>query len=199
MARGMCQFDVTTISERKPCAFGPAPGLDRIAERVERAVEVDAAAHHAGEFRIEASDFPDRGGAVDAADQQPLAAPGRQQLDRVGDARGAAGQRHDAVGIAVERDLLGRHREPTNQKQSRPRERQRTRADRDRIAGPGAAPQQRSAAGAPPRPSRRRRRSSSVLVPTIGIVHPPANHTPKSGGRGGVPAQPANEWFRACG
>ena len=50
--------------------------------------------------RIEARDLVGCGRAVDAADQQALAAAGRQQLDRVGDARGAAGEHDDAVGIA---------------------------------------------------------------------------------------------------
>ncbi len=50
-----------------------------------------------------------RGRAVHAADQQALAAPGGEQLDRIRDARGAAGEHHDAVGIAVERDLRRRH------------------------------------------------------------------------------------------
>src|SRR3954468_24014517 len=44
-----------------------------------------------------------------AADQQALAVAGGQELDGVGDARGAAGQHHDAVGVLVQRHLFGRH------------------------------------------------------------------------------------------
>ena len=44
-----------------------------------------------------------------AADQQALAAPGGEQLDRIRDARCTAGEDHDAVRVAVERDLGVRH------------------------------------------------------------------------------------------
>ncbi len=39
-----------------------------------------------------------------------LPRPEDKQLERVADARGAAGQDHDAVGVAVERDLLLRQK-----------------------------------------------------------------------------------------
>ena len=109
MARGMCQFEVTMISELKLCSMRPAPGLDGVAEGVERgAVEIDAAGEIFGIERRQPRDLAGAGGAVDAGDQQALAALGRQQLDGVGNARGGAGQHHDAVGLAVELHLLGR-------------------------------------------------------------------------------------------
>ena len=87
----------------------PALGLERIAESVERrAVEIDAAGEIFGIKRRQPCDLLGAGGAMHAGDQQPLAALGRQQFDGVGNARGGAGQRHDAVGLAVERDFLGR-------------------------------------------------------------------------------------------
>ena len=79
----------------------------------------------AREFRIEARDLVGCGRAIGAADEQALAAAGRQQLDRVADARGAAGERDDAVGIAVERRPRrpGRrqmnHRKPSHHQQHR--------------------------------------------------------------------------------
>ena len=90
-------------------AFGPALDLDRVAAGVAGAIDIDATVHIAGEFRVETGYFGDRGRPVQAADEQALAAPGRQEFERVGDARSAAGQRHDAVGIAMERNFGGRH------------------------------------------------------------------------------------------
>ena len=88
----------------------PALGLDGVAEGVERgAVEIDAAGEKFGIERGQPGDFARAGGAVHAADQQPLAALGRQQLDGVGNARGGPGQHHDAVGIAVELHFLARN------------------------------------------------------------------------------------------
>src|SRR5262249_42830386 len=46
---------------------------------------------------------------MDAADEKAFAAPGRQQLDRVGDARGPSGEHHDAVGGTMNRYFLGRY------------------------------------------------------------------------------------------
>ena len=51
-----------------------------------------------------------RGGpGIDAANEQPLASTGGEQFERIGDARGAAGEHDDAVGIAVEHDLFVGH------------------------------------------------------------------------------------------
>ncbi len=61
---------------------------------------------------MQAWDLGGIGRAVGAADQKALAALGRQQLDRVDHAGGAAGQCNDAVGIAIKLDLLDRqHRQ----------------------------------------------------------------------------------------
>ena len=107
MARGMCQFDVTTISELKLCCARPAFGFERVAEGIERrTVEVDAAGEILRIKRREARDFACAGGAVHAGDQQPFAVFGGQQFDRVGNARGSAGKHHDAVGLAIERYLV---------------------------------------------------------------------------------------------
>ena len=57
-------------------AFGPALGLDRISERIERAVEIDAATHQRSNSGVEARDFVGVGRPVGAADQQAPAAPG---------------------------------------------------------------------------------------------------------------------------
>ena len=88
----------------------PAPRLDRVADGVDRRiVEIDAARHQPLVARRDAGDLGRCRRAMHAADEQALAAPGGEQLDRVRDARGAAGQHHDAVGVAVERDFLARH------------------------------------------------------------------------------------------
>src|SRR5208282_3265256 len=87
----------------------PAACLYGVAERVDRGiVEVDAA----GEQTVVTDDLPrDIGGrrsGVDAGDEQALAATGRQQLEPVSDAGGTAGQNDNAVGAAIEHDLLAR-------------------------------------------------------------------------------------------
>ena len=88
----------------------PVLGLERVAEGVERgAVEIDAAREELGIERGQPRDFARPGVAMHAADQQPFAAFGRQQLDGVRDARGGPGQHHDAVGLAVEAHFLARN------------------------------------------------------------------------------------------
>ena len=88
----------------------PALGLERVAEGVERgAIEIDAAGEILGIKRRQPRDFARAGVAMHAGDQQPFAALGRQQFDRVGNARGRPGQHHDAVGLAVERHFLVRN------------------------------------------------------------------------------------------
>ena len=87
----------------------PAPRLDRIAQRIERRiVEIDAAVQQAAVVDGLAGDVAGRRAGIDAGDEQALAAAGGEQFERVGDARGAAGQHHDAVGVAIERDFLAR-------------------------------------------------------------------------------------------
>ncbi len=72
---------------------------------------------------------------MDAGDQQPFAAFGRQQFDRVGNAQGGAGQRHDAIGLAFDRhfllrDLRGKPEEAARQQQTADnRDRHREKAD----------------------------------------------------------------------
>ena len=70
--------------------------------------EVNATGEQLFELGGEANQFARRGRGVDARDQEPLAAAGGQQFNRVGDARGAAGQRDDAVGEATKLLLLVR-------------------------------------------------------------------------------------------
>src|SRR5207247_5128409 len=53
-------------------AFRPAFGLDRVAERVDGPIEVDATTHPALEFRLESRDFFGIGRSIRAADEQPL-------------------------------------------------------------------------------------------------------------------------------
>ena len=97
------------MSEWKAVLERPAPRLDRIAERVERGIiEVDAAGQQAAVIDGLAGDVGGRGAGIDAGDEQALAAAGGEQFERVGDARRAAGQHHDAVGVAIERDFLVR-------------------------------------------------------------------------------------------
>jgi hypothetical protein len=88
----------------------PILGLERVAEGIERGtVEIDAAGEKLGIERGQPRDFARSGVAVHAADQQSLAALGRQQFDGIRNARGGPGQRHDAVGLAVECHFLGRN------------------------------------------------------------------------------------------
>ena len=42
---------------------------------------------------------------MDARDQEPLAVASGKQFHRIGNARRAAGEHHDAIGLAVRRDL----------------------------------------------------------------------------------------------
>ena len=93
----------------KIAIHGPAACTHGVAQRVDRRiVEVDAA----GQQAVVAGDLPRnigrRRSGVDAGDEQALAATGRQEFEPVNDAGGAAGQNHDAVGAAVEHDLLAR-------------------------------------------------------------------------------------------
>ena len=85
---------------------GPPPCLHCIAECVERGIiEVDAT----GQDTVVVEDFtPDiagRGAGIDSGDQKPLATTCRQQFERVVDARIAARQHDDTVGVAVERNF----------------------------------------------------------------------------------------------
>ena len=103
------------MSERKPRSMRPAAGLHRVAERVDRGiVEVDTAGQDTAEAGGLMGDVGGRGAGIDAGDEQAFAVAGGEELERVGDARGAAGQHDDAVGIAVERDLLARQQPNKN-------------------------------------------------------------------------------------
>ena len=95
------------MSEWKPCCQRPTPRLHRIFKRVLGGiVEVDAAGQDGIVIDDLAGDIARRGAGIDAGDQQPFAAAGGEQFERVADPRRAAGQHHDAVGVFVERDLL---------------------------------------------------------------------------------------------
>jgi len=97
-------------NERVEAVFErPTPGFDRVAKRIASGiVEVDAA----GQQSVVVDDLPGnlagRRAGVDPGDEQALAAAGGEQFKRVGDARGAAGQHHDSVGVAIEHDLAAR-------------------------------------------------------------------------------------------
>src|SRR5262249_41627300 len=79
---------------------------DRIAERIERVVEIDAAAHPARQLGIEPGDVYGIGGSVHATDQQPLAPTRGKEFDRVVDARSSAGENDAAIGFAVQDHLV---------------------------------------------------------------------------------------------
>ena len=183
-------------------ALRPVPGLDRVAERVQRTIEIDAAADHRAEFGVEARYLARGGGRVDAADQQALAAAGGEQLDRVGDARGAAGEHDDAVGIA----MRARPRRPAGSRGTRrirppapaPRPRTSAIAERPRCAAAADAPARRSA---PPAPGRCAAPPPSVFDSTIGIdLSTRDNHSRNSARVVAMgPSSSLIEPFRACG
>ena len=102
IGRGNDDERTETVFER------PMPRLHRIAQCVlRRIVEVDAAGQHAVVVDDLARNLASRGAGIDAGDKQPLATAGGEQFERIADARSAAGQNHDAVGVAIERDLAG--------------------------------------------------------------------------------------------
>ena len=79
----------------------PAPGLRRVAAGIDRgAVEIDAAAQQRLVVGQRTRNIAGGVGRVHAGNQQPLAEACGQQFHRVRDPRGAAGQHHDAVGVA---------------------------------------------------------------------------------------------------
>ena len=78
----------------------PAPRLRGIAAGGDRrAVEIDTAIEQRLAFLHRAGNVVCGGGRMHARDQEPLAVAGGQQFHRVRDARGSAGQHHDAVGL----------------------------------------------------------------------------------------------------
>src|SRR5581483_5264173 len=81
--------------------------LKCVAESVEcRAVKIDAAGEIFRIKRCEARYLTCTCRAVNPGNQQPLAAFGRQQLDRIGNTGGSTGKHDDAVSLAVERYLI---------------------------------------------------------------------------------------------
>src|SRR5262249_32573393 len=87
-------------------AARPASRLDRIADGIGRGmVEIDAARKQFLVFGDEARQFERVRRLVDPRDQQALAATGSEELDRVGNARGATGEDHNAICFAIEGDL----------------------------------------------------------------------------------------------
>jgi hypothetical protein len=85
----------------------PLPGPHRIAQCVDRRIiEIDATGQQAIVVYHLTGDVACRGAGINAGDQKPLGASGSEQCKRVGNARVAAGQHHDTVGVAIELDLL---------------------------------------------------------------------------------------------
>src|SRR5262249_26441563 len=79
----------------------------RIAQCVDRGiVEIGTTVQQAIVVDHLTSDVACRGAGIYAGDQKPLGAPGSEQCKRIADARVAAGQHHDTVGIAIKLDLL---------------------------------------------------------------------------------------------
>ena len=72
-------------------------------------VDIDAAGKPALVLRHQPRDFTRARDRIDAADQKPFAATGGKKIERIVDAEGPAGQRHDAVGIARGCDFGHRH------------------------------------------------------------------------------------------
>ena len=84
----------------------PAPRLRRVAAGVDGGtVEIDAAAQQRLVVGQRARNVAGRVGRMHAGDQQPLAIAAGQQFHRIGNPRRAAGQHHDAVGVAVRLDF----------------------------------------------------------------------------------------------
>src|SRR6516225_8591012 len=95
----------------------PASGLHRVAERVDGGIiEIDAALEEFVVTRSLACDIGRGRAGIDTADQKPLAAAGGEELQRVGDPRGSAGQHNDTVGVAVEDDFLVRQQPKEGEK-----------------------------------------------------------------------------------
>ena len=94
--------------ERTETAFlAPASRLDRVSDRVAGGmVEIDAAREQALIARNQSCQLARAGRGIDAGDEKPLAAARGQELDGIRDARRAAGQNDDPLGVAVERQLF---------------------------------------------------------------------------------------------
>ena len=90
-------------------ALGPVACLDRIAQRVDRAIEIDAAADPVLELGVEPQYVDRIRGSIRPTDEQAPAATSRQKLDCIIDARWTAGEHDNAIGIAVEQDFVRRH------------------------------------------------------------------------------------------
>jgi hypothetical protein len=89
----------------------PPPRLDGIADGVDRRViDVDAACEQRFVARHQTRQCVGVGPAVDAGDEQPLAAAGSELLNRLPDAFGAAGERYDGFGSATGGRLLAHER-----------------------------------------------------------------------------------------
>jgi len=81
--------------------FRPAPGLDGIAKGVGGGmIDIDAAGKPTLMLRHEPRDLDRPRGWIDATDEQPLAAAGGEQIERIVDPKRPASQGHDSVSVA---------------------------------------------------------------------------------------------------